>query len=67
MTGRSSITVVSFAKYSWFSKWVNTKVKKRGDEYQSIKDAIGQQIVDQVVYLYPQLKVLLFGENATIM
>lgn len=55
--GRSTITIVSFAPYSWFQEWVNKPVKKRGQEYDSLKNALGQQLVDQVVHLYPQLKV----------
>lgn len=55
--GRSTITVVSFAPYSWFAQWSNLAVKKRGDEYNSMKNAIGQQIIDQVTHLYPNLKV----------
>jgi len=55
--GRSTITVVSFAPYSWFSQWSDLTVKKRGDEYNSLKNAIGQQIIDQITHLYPDLKV----------
>lgn len=56
-TGRSTITVVSFAPYSWFSQWSEKAVKKRGDEYDSMKNALGQQIIDQVTHLYPDIKV----------
>jgi hypothetical protein len=48
---------VSFAPYSWFAQWSDLKVKKRGDEYDSLKNAIGQQIIDQITHLYPDLKV----------
>lgn len=61
MVGRSTITVVSFAQYSWFEKWSKLTVKKRGDEYNSLKNAIGQQIIDQVVHLYPNLRVSWFA------
>ncbi|XP_046452890.1 all-trans-retinol 13,14-reductase-like isoform X2 [Daphnia pulex] len=54
--GRSTITVVSFAPYSWFAQWSDLTVKKRGDEYDSLKNAIGQQIIDQITHLYPDLK-----------
>ena len=47
--GRSTITVVSFAPYQWFEKWTDLSVKKRGDEYDSLKNALGQQLIDQVV------------------
>lgn len=54
--GRSTITVVSFAPYSWFAQWSDLTVKKRGDEYNALKNAIGQQIIDQITHLYPDLK-----------
>nr|CAH0101002.1 unnamed protein product [Daphnia galeata] len=53
---RSTITVVSFAPYSWFTQWKNLTVKKRGEEYNSLKNAIGQQIIDQITHLFPNLK-----------
>nr|CAH0101000.1 unnamed protein product [Daphnia galeata] len=54
--GRSTITVLTFAPYSWFAQWENLSVKKRGDEYNSLKNAIGQQIIDQIIHLYPHLQ-----------
>ncbi len=55
--GRSTITIVSFAPYSWFEQWTELTVNKRGDEYNSLKNTLGQQLIDQVVQIYPQLKV----------
>ena len=55
--GRSTITIVSFGPYSWFQDWSEKSVKKRGTEYDSLKNALGQQLVDQAVALFPNIKV----------
>ena len=49
------------APYSWFEKWVNLEREKRNDdeEYESVKNAIGQKLIDQVLHLYPNIKVIL--------
>jgi all-trans-retinol 13,14-reductase len=57
LLGRSVISVLTFIPYSWFSQWSETTVKKRGDEYNALKHEIGQKIIDQVVHLFPKLKV----------
>ncbi len=59
--GRSTITIVSFAPYSWFEQWTELAVKKRGDEYNMLKNTLGQQLIDQAVHIYPQLKVLIIN------
>jgi all-trans-retinol 13,14-reductase len=48
---------LTYIPYSWFSQWSETTVKKRGDEYNALKHEIGQKIIDQVVHLFPKLKV----------
>ncbi len=58
--GRSTLTIVSFGSYSWFQDWSEKSVKKRGTEYDSLKNALGQQLVDQAVALFPNIKVNYF-------
>uniref|UniRef100_A0A0N8AVQ1 All-trans-retinol 13,14-reductase n=1 Tax=Daphnia magna TaxID=35525 RepID=A0A0N8AVQ1_9CRUS len=53
---RSTLSVLTFAPYSWFSQWSGLPTKKRGDDYNTVKNAIGQHIVDQVTTLFPKLK-----------
>jgi hypothetical protein len=54
---RSTISVMSFIPYSFFAKWSHLKVKKRGDDYNALKNAVGLQILDQVIREYPKMKV----------
>ncbi|XP_046639196.1 all-trans-retinol 13,14-reductase-like [Daphnia pulicaria] len=53
---RSTISVMSFIPYSFFAKWSHLKVKKRGDDYNALKNAYGLQILDQVIREYPKMK-----------
>ena len=50
---------MTYAPYSWFEKWANSEREKRNDdeEYESVKAAIGQKLIDQVVHLNPNIKV----------
>ena len=57
--GRSVMSVLTFIPSSWFSQWSETTTKKRGDEYEAFKHKIGQNIIDQVVHLFPKLKVIM--------
>ncbi|XP_057369704.1 all-trans-retinol 13,14-reductase-like [Daphnia carinata] len=53
---RSTLSVLAFAPYTWFSQWSGLPTKKRGDDYNTTKNALGQHIVDQVTTLFPKLK-----------
>ncbi|ESO82424.1 hypothetical protein LOTGIDRAFT_198008 [Lottia gigantea] len=54
--GNSVLLVITLAKYEWFEKWKDERVKKRGDEYNAIKDRIGARIIEQCVKLNPKLE-----------
>ena len=54
--GKCACTVVTFAKWEWFSDWADTSQNKRGAEYENLKKQFGEQIWAQVLALYPQLK-----------
>ena len=53
---KTTCTIVGFASWAWFNKFKNTTLKKRGDEYEEIKDAIGHCMIEQVCKLVPQIK-----------
>jgi len=54
--GRSTVTVVTFANYKWFEEWTGLNSKKRGDEYNALKNRLGYHVVDQVCKLFPNIK-----------
>ena len=53
--GKTVCTVVTLGNWEWFSDWQDERVKKRGSDYDAIKNAIGQRIWEQVLAIYPQL------------
>jgi len=58
-TGRenkSTCAIVTLANWKWFEKWQDNQVKKRGDDYEEIKQAIGDKMIQQVCKLYPQIE-----------
>eukprot|EP00042_Codosiga_hollandica_P057374 m.849271 g.849271 ORF g.849271 m.849271 type:complete len:333 (+) comp59570_c0_seq14:1130-2128(+) len=60
--GKTTIEVVFLANWRWFEAWKNERVKKRGEDYEAIKNGLGRRVWSQVVQLLPQLedKVELF-------
>merc|ERR1712156_195574 len=50
------VAIVTLANWEWFSKWQDGQVKKRGDEYDEIKDAIGHKMIEQTCKLFPQIR-----------
>ena len=63
VVGKTVCTVVTLGNWEWFSEWENERVMKRGDEYQTLKTAIGRRMWNQVCAIYPQLadKVTIFS------
>ncbi|KAG1664500.1 putative all-trans-retinol 13,14-reductase [Nymphon striatum] len=54
--GKSSMTIVTLTNYKWFENWKNEPVKKRSDDYNAFKQAIGENMVEQCLKLFPHLK-----------
>eukprot|EP00051_Salpingoeca_urceolata_P028315 m.486224 g.486224 ORF g.486224 m.486224 type:complete len:621 (+) comp24248_c0_seq1:182-2044(+) len=54
--GKSTCEIVTLARWDWFEQWSDKRVKKRGDEYQSKKMALGEIMWEHVEALYPALK-----------
>jgi all-trans-retinol 13,14-reductase len=54
--GRTTAEVIMLLPYDWFTKWENTKWKKRGEEYKALKEVLAQQMFEQLYRVAPQLK-----------
>ncbi|CAG5133384.1 unnamed protein product [Candidula unifasciata] len=54
--GKSAAVVLTYANWEWFKEWKDEKVRHRGDRYEGIKDALGRQMWQQCVDLFPQLE-----------
>lgn len=54
--GKSTIEVIILVPYEWFAQWENTSWKKRGAEYEAMKERVGQQMLERLYRVAPQLK-----------
>lgn len=54
--GRTTAEVIMLLPYNWFIQWENTKWQKRGEEYKTLKEALAQQMFEQLYRVAPQLK-----------
>lgn len=53
---KSTCAIVAPVKWEWFNKWVNKPLKKRGDDYDEVKKAIADQLIEQTCQLFPQIR-----------
>lgn len=51
--------------YNWFKDWQDGRVQHRGEEYEKIKNSIGERMLQQCIKLYPKMegKVCLKKKN----
>ncbi len=53
---KSTAEIVIIVPYDWFSKWENTRWKNRGDDYEKLKQCVGEQMLEELYRVEPQLK-----------
>lgn len=53
--GKSTLSLVSFAKYEWFEEWKDDKVNNRGAEYKELKQAFIDTCLDVVMDIFPKI------------
>ena len=44
------------AKWEWYQKWSENPVKRRGDDYDEIKNTVGEILIEQACQLFPQIR-----------
>ncbi|XP_056309997.1 putative all-trans-retinol 13,14-reductase-like [Danio aesculapii] len=54
--GKSTLSVVTFAKYEWFEEWKDGKVKNRSTDYKELKQMFINYILEGVTEIYPKIK-----------
>lgn len=57
--GKTTMAIVTLMPYEWVAEWNNNRVKKRGDEYESIKKTFGHKAIEQACNIFPSIKVSL--------
>ncbi|XP_034046121.1 all-trans-retinol 13,14-reductase [Thalassophryne amazonica] len=53
--GKSTLSLVSIANYSWFEEWKDAKVTNRGPEYKQLKQTFLDCIQDVVLDIFPKI------------
>lgn len=54
--GKSTCLIITLANTEWFTRWKDQKVKRRGDEYNDLKNSIGRQMWSQLTKINPKLE-----------
>jgi all-trans-retinol 13,14-reductase len=54
--GTSTIEVITAAPYEWFEKWEDERWKKRGEEYEALKESMSQRLLEKLYEREPQLR-----------
>jgi len=54
--GKATIEIVAPAPYEIFAPWAGKTWGKRGDDYESLKDAYGQRLLEQLYAKVPQVR-----------
>jgi all-trans-retinol 13,14-reductase len=55
-SGKSTIDVIVPASYEWFQKWKDEPWRKRGEEYNELKEKISKQLLDSIYKYVPEVK-----------
>ncbi|XP_078125690.1 all-trans-retinol 13,14-reductase [Sander vitreus] len=53
--GKSTLSLVSFAKYEWFEEWKDDKVTNRAPDYKELKQAFIDSILEVVMDVFPKI------------
>jgi all-trans-retinol 13,14-reductase len=54
--GKSTIDIVTSIPFEVFKPWENTEWKKRGKDYEQLKEKISQRLLEELYKLEPQLR-----------
>lgn len=55
-SGKSTIDVITLLPYETFEEWSDTTWKKRGDEYESLKEEFSQRLLEELYKQLPQVR-----------
>ncbi len=54
--GKSTIDIITIMPYEVFARWEKTSWKKRGEDYEALKEQISQRLLAKLYELEPQTK-----------
>ncbi len=54
--GRSTIEAITFAPYDWFRRWETTEWRKRGSDYEALKERFARRLLEQLDRWVPEVR-----------
>lgn len=54
--GRATVDVITLARYDWFERWSGSRWKKRGADYDALKERFTERILEVLFSKVPQLR-----------
>ncbi|KAG5280211.1 hypothetical protein AALO_G00086280 [Alosa alosa] len=64
--GKSCMTLLTMAKYEWFEEWEDTKLGRRGLDYEDFKTCMAKELLKWALQMFPQLRdKVVFMDAAT--
>lgn len=54
--GKSTIDIITLMPYEVFQKWEDTRWKKRGEDYEALKETYAQRLLEELFKLEPHLR-----------
>jgi len=54
--GKSTVQVISYAPYEWFAPWEEKPWRKRGDDYEALKERFANRLLEYLYTHAPQVK-----------
>jgi all-trans-retinol 13,14-reductase len=54
--GRSTVDLITLTRHDWFAEWAGSNWKKRGEEYEALKEELAQRLLDVLYEQLPQLR-----------
>ena len=54
--GRSTIEIITLVPYEWFAAWEGRRWKRRGGEYDALKERFSQRMLEKLYRVEPQLR-----------
>lgn len=54
--GHATVDLITMARWDWFSKWQDTRWKKRGADYEALKARFTERLLEVLHRRLPQLK-----------
>ena len=54
--GRSTVEIITIAPFEWFAPWAETRWRKRGADYDALKDRFMDRLLERLYEAEPQLR-----------